>query len=91
MGDDTTPHKRKRPIGDQGDRDQKKVQTEDRKLGIENLHLDVGEKYLLCRTRKAPFITTLKPKCLGGSRSSFQWHARTAWVSPPISRLVKAR
>jgi hypothetical protein len=50
-----SPQKRKRPLDDVGgDREQKKVQIEDRRLGIENLHLDVGEKYLLCRTRKAP-------------------------------------
>ncbi|KAK4168977.1 mediator of RNA polymerase II transcription subunit 19 [Cladorrhinum sp. PSN259] len=49
MGGDS-PHKRKRAIDDLGDREQKKVQTEDRRLGIDDLHLDVGEKYLLCRT-----------------------------------------
>lgn len=52
---DDTPQKRKRPVEDAGDREQKKVHIEDRRLGIENLHLDVGEKYLLCRTRKTPF------------------------------------
>ncbi|UNI18886.1 hypothetical protein JDV02_005123 [Purpureocillium takamizusanense] len=45
-----TPHKRKRPLDDVGDRDQKKMHIEDRKLGIEDLHLDVGDKYLLCQT-----------------------------------------
>jgi hypothetical protein len=54
MGEDS-PQKRKRPLEDLGDREQKKVHIEDRRLGIENLHLDVGEKYLLCRTRKTPF------------------------------------
>lgn len=49
MGDDS-PHKRKRAIDDMGDRDQKKMQLEDRNIGIRNLHLDVGPKYLLCRT-----------------------------------------
>ncbi|KAK3326531.1 Rox3 mediator complex subunit-domain-containing protein [Apodospora peruviana] len=53
MADDS-PHKRKRPIDDVGDREYKKVQIEDRRLGIENLHLDVGEKYLLCRTPHPP-------------------------------------
>lgn len=49
------PNKRKRSFEDFGDQEKKKVHLEDpRKLGIENLHLDVGEKYLLCRTRKAP-------------------------------------
>lgn len=49
---DESPHKRKRALDDVGDRDQKKMHLEDRKLGIEDLHLDVGEKYLLCQTRK---------------------------------------
>lgn len=47
-----SPHKRKRPLDDVGDRDRKKMHLEDRKLGIEDLHLDVGDKYLLCQTRK---------------------------------------
>lgn len=51
---DDTPQKRKRPVEDAGDREQKKVHIEDRRLGIENLHLDVGEKYLLCRTPHIP-------------------------------------
>jgi hypothetical protein len=54
MGEDS-PHKRKRAAGDIGDRAQKKVHVEGRNLGIDDLHLDVGEKYLLCRTRKTPF------------------------------------
>ncbi|KAK4229802.1 mediator of RNA polymerase II transcription subunit 19 [Podospora fimiseda] len=49
MGADS-PHKRKRALEDLGDREQKKVQIEDGRLGIDDLHLDVGEKYLLCRT-----------------------------------------
>ncbi|KAL1841715.1 hypothetical protein VTJ49DRAFT_6689 [Mycothermus thermophilus] len=49
MSEDS-PHKRKREVDDVGDRAQKKVQVEDRRRGIDNLHLDVGEKYLLCRT-----------------------------------------
>ncbi|KAK4188197.1 putative mediator of RNA polymerase II transcription subunit 19 [Podospora australis] len=53
MGEDS-PHKRKRAIDDTGDRDHKKMHLEDRNLGIENLHLDVGEKYLLCRTPHPP-------------------------------------
>lgn len=47
-------NKRKRDVEDNGDQEQKKVHVEDRRLGIEDLHLDVGKKYLLCRTRKAP-------------------------------------
>ncbi|KAK0635412.1 Rox3 mediator complex subunit-domain-containing protein [Bombardia bombarda] len=54
MGEDSPHNKRKRPVDDQGDREQKKVQIEDRRLGIESLHLDVGEKYLLCRTPCPP-------------------------------------
>jgi hypothetical protein len=61
-----TPHdeasnKRKRDIEDHGDRDQKKVHVESSGLGIniEDLHVNVGEKYLLCRTRKAPFFQDL--------------------------------
>ncbi|KAI1391067.1 Rox3-domain-containing protein [Hypoxylon trugodes] len=47
--------KRKYPFDDGSDHEHKKVHLEDRRVGIENLHLDVGEKYLLCSTRKAPF------------------------------------
>ncbi|KAK4242292.1 hypothetical protein C8A03DRAFT_40413 [Achaetomium macrosporum] len=45
-----SPRKRKREVGDMGDRAQKKAHVEDRNLGTDDLHLDVGEKYLLCRT-----------------------------------------
>lgn len=54
MGDDS-PQKRKRSMDDSGDRALKKVHLEESKLGIEDLHLDVGKKYLLCQTRKTPF------------------------------------
>jgi hypothetical protein len=53
---DESPHKRKRPLEDMGGRDQKKAHIEDSRFSIENLHLDVGEKFLLCKTRKAPSI-----------------------------------
>jgi hypothetical protein len=53
MGDDPS-QKRKRSIDDHGERDEKKAHFEGSRLGIEDLHLDVGEKYLLCQTRKAP-------------------------------------
>jgi hypothetical protein len=66
---DESPHKRKRAIEDTGDREQKKVHIEDRRLGIENLHLDVGEKYLLCRTRKTPFISTIHIPARGSSHA----------------------
>ncbi|KAI5461331.1 Rox3 mediator complex subunit-domain-containing protein [Mariannaea sp. PMI_226] len=49
MADDS-PHKRKRSVDDSGDRTLKKVHLEESKLGIEDLHLDVGKKYLLCQT-----------------------------------------
>lgn len=51
---DDTPQKRKRSIDDTGDRDQKKMFLEEYKLGIDDLHRDVGQKYLLCQARKAP-------------------------------------
>ncbi|KAI1377267.1 Rox3-domain-containing protein [Hypoxylon crocopeplum] len=46
--------KRKYPFDDAGDHEQKKVHFEERRVGIENLHTDVGEKYLLCSTRYSP-------------------------------------
>ncbi|KAH7166022.1 Rox3 mediator complex subunit-domain-containing protein [Dactylonectria macrodidyma] len=51
MADDS-PHKRKRSVDDSysGDHEQKKIHLEESKLGIEDLHLDVGKKYLLCQT-----------------------------------------
>ncbi|PNY29112.1 Mediator of RNA polymerase II transcription subunit 19 [Tolypocladium capitatum] len=58
---DDSPHKRKRPLDDVGDRHRKKMHLEDHKLGIEDLHLDVGDKYLLCRTRKTAFLCPLLP------------------------------
>ena len=54
METEDSSNKRKRDVEDVGDQEQKKVHVEDRRLGIEDLHLDVGKKYLLCRTRKAP-------------------------------------
>ena len=58
-------NKRKRDVEDNGERDQKKVHVEDSRATIDDLHLDVGEKYLLCRTRKAPSSTksTNLPPC----------------------------
>lgn len=46
--DDGSPHKRKRLAGDTGDQAQKKMHLDTPQLGIEDIHLDVGEKYLLC-------------------------------------------
>ena len=55
MSDADSPHKRKRMPDDMGEQGPKKAHLEDpRRLGIEDLHMDVGEKYFLCRTRKAP-------------------------------------
>jgi len=47
---DEVSHKRKRDVEDHGDQEQKKVHVEDSRLSIEDLHLDVGEKYLVCKT-----------------------------------------
>ncbi|KAG5926649.1 hypothetical protein E4U53_003037 [Claviceps sorghi] len=44
---DESPFKRKRLLDDIGDRHHKKAHREGAALGIEDLHLDVGEKYLL--------------------------------------------
>jgi hypothetical protein len=54
---DDTPKKRKRDIEDNGDQVQKKAHVEISRLSLDDLHLDVGKKYLLCRTRKTPFST----------------------------------
>jgi len=56
-------NKRKREIDDQGDQEQKKVHIEDSRISIDDLHLDVGKKYLLCRTRKTPFFAENSPLC----------------------------
>ncbi|KEZ39747.1 hypothetical protein SAPIO_CDS9706 [Scedosporium apiospermum] len=58
-GDDTTPNKRKRLAEDLGDQATKKVHLGTPPLGIEDIHLDVGEKYLLCnRPIKVPQYST---------------------------------
>lgn len=55
---DVSLNKRKYSFDDSGVHEHKKVHLEDpRKIGIQDLHLDVGEKYLLCRTRKAPLMS----------------------------------
>jgi hypothetical protein len=81
MGDDS-PQKRKRPLEDLGDREQKKVHIENCKFGIEDLHLNVGEKYLLCQTRKTPFnlrCTNTSTSYLPCSLSLIYWFcARTS-------------
>lgn len=61
---DENLNKRKRDVEDGGDRDQKKVHLEDSRLSIEDLHVDVGKKYLLCRTRKTP-LQLDQPSILG--------------------------
>jgi len=45
-----TSFKRKRDVEDHGSQERKKVHVEDSRLSIEDLHLDVGEKYLVCKT-----------------------------------------
>jgi hypothetical protein len=48
---DESLSKRKRALDDLGDRDHKKLHLdEEGKPGIDDLHRDVGEKYLLCQT-----------------------------------------
>jgi len=75
MGGDS-PHKRKRDVDDMGSRAQKKVHVEDRNLGIDDLHLDVGEKYLLCRTRKASLLPVQSSRqCHNGSTRPHSAHA----------------
>jgi len=49
MGDNT-PHKRKRSGSDIGERDQKKIHLDTPVMGFDDLHLEVGEKFLLCET-----------------------------------------
>jgi hypothetical protein len=54
---DVPSNKRKYSFDDAGSREHKKVHLDDpRKISIQDLHLNVGEKYLLCRTRKAPLM-----------------------------------
>lgn len=62
MTDDSPYNKRKRSAEDDGDRAPKKVHVEDYKLGIDDLHVDVGPKYLLCQKRK-PLRATALPFC----------------------------
>ncbi|GAW17355.1 hypothetical protein ANO14919_068120 [Xylariales sp. No.14919] len=48
---DVSLNKRKYSFDENGAHEHKKVHLEDpRKIGIQDLHLEVGEKYLLCRT-----------------------------------------
>jgi hypothetical protein len=49
MADDT-PHKRKRSISDIGERDEKKMHLDTPLMIIDDLHMNVGKKYLLCET-----------------------------------------
>lgn len=54
-------NKRKRDVEDSGDREQKKAHIEITRLSIDDLHLDVGPKYLLCKKGKTPFYTPTLP------------------------------
>ena len=65
QGEEIT-NKRKRDVDDQGDQEQKKVHVEDSRISIDDLHMDVGAKSLLCRTRKAPFLSMLLGVSVGG-------------------------
>jgi len=93
MGGDSPHNKRKRESDDMGDRVQKKVHVEDRNLGLVDLHLDVGEKYLLCRTRKALHSTVQRsdryssPLCIG-DRSCHSAFAMGACGPPRSSHIV---
>jgi len=58
---DDSPQKRKRADDDVGDREQKKLHVDDGSLSIADLHLDVGEPYLLCRRSKAPLAPLRRP------------------------------
>jgi hypothetical protein len=51
---DEVSNKRKRDIEDNGDREQKKAHVEKSRVSIDDLHLDVGDKYLLCRRAHNP-------------------------------------
>ncbi|CRK36687.1 hypothetical protein BN1723_018622, partial [Verticillium longisporum] len=79
MGDDT-PQKRKRSIGDVGERDQKKPHVEDGKLDIDDLHQDVGEKYLLCQTHIAAEVAREKSNgdktIKNGLRKTYKGHIK---------------
>ncbi|KUJ19664.1 Rox3-domain-containing protein, partial [Mollisia scopiformis] len=44
-------NKRKRDIEDNGDQEHKKAHVEISRLSIDDLHLDVGKKYLLCKNQ----------------------------------------
>ncbi|KAI1121941.1 Rox3-domain-containing protein [Nemania abortiva] len=53
---DVPSNKRKNSFDDSGTHEHKKVHLDDpRKIGIHDLHLDLGEKYLLCKT--LPLLT----------------------------------
>lgn len=72
MVDADSPNKRKRLADDTGDQEQKKVHLEDpRRLGIQDLHLDVGPKYLLLRTRKASLYSNHMRRCPSTTSSLF--------------------
>ncbi|KAM0518481.1 hypothetical protein ACHAPE_004244 [Trichoderma viride] len=70
---DDSPHKRKRPLEDVGDdRELKKAHVDDYKLAIEDLHRDVGHKYLLLQSRKTPsaaLVSLLRPWKTGSRQS----------------------
>lgn len=76
---DDLSNKRKRGVEDHGDRDQKKVHVEDSRLSINDLHQEVGQKYLLCRTRKNPFF--LADLIVSHLRLQIQYTCRAYYTS----------
>ncbi len=65
---DGSPSKRKRALDDEGDRSLKKVHLETPCTNIEDLHMDVGQKYLLCQTRKSYHpLSTSSPQLVVGA------------------------
>lgn len=76
---DESPNKRKRTLEDDGDRDAKKVHLGDVRLDIDDLHIDVGEKYLLCQIRK-----TLPP--LPSSAPPLPSRVWWSWISTVLGK-----
>jgi hypothetical protein len=61
VADDFKSSKRKRSVDDDAsEREQKKVHIADDEVAMDSLHLDVGDLYSVCKTRKAPFTSSLR-------------------------------
>jgi len=85
-----SPLKRKRSADDLGDQDHKKVNAGTARSYIFDLHLDVGKKYLLCGTCKAPsdlctalVLRSLFFSCLASLLSSLP----LLCLMPPVMQL----